>query len=198
MCSFGGGFIGEGDSGKNWQLTGGQVMEVINGSRLHDHCTNPLMFFSLLEIIDGIGVNFGRQLDTRGRLLRAYVKDLIQYEMSQPRWSNAALDENDVVLFLSEIAYAARWTNTVNTIQLPVSRREKALRTQKLAVVLQNWRSEDLAKSLVALQAVEMPSMALPHAQEGVNEALTNTVQNSLSRHGLATLRKFAQSAALI
>ncbi len=198
MRSFVERFIGERDSGKKWQLTAGQVMEVINRSRLHDHCTNPLMFFSLLEIIDGIGVNFGRQLDTRGRLLRAYVKDLIQYEMSQPRWSNAALDENDVVLFLSEIAYAARWTNTVNTIQLPVSRREKALRTEELAVRLQTWLSEHPAKSLVALQAVEMPSMALPDAQEGINQALTNTLQNSYSRQELARLLQFAQSAALI
>jgi len=192
-------FIGEQDSGNKWQLTAGQVMEVINRSRLHDHCTNPLMFFSLMEIIDGIGVNRGRQLDTRGRLLRAYVKDLIQREMSQPRWSNAAPDENDVVFFLGEIAYAARWTNTVNTIQLPVSRRAKGLRTEELAVGLQTWLSEHPAQSLVALQAVEMPSMALPDAQEGIiNQALTNTLQNSYSWQELARLLQFAQSAALI
>ncbi len=198
MRSFVERFIGEQDSGKKWQHTAGQVIEVIDRSRLHDHCANPLMFFSLMEIIDGIGVNRGRQLDTRGRLLRAYVKGLIQREMSHPRWSNAAPDENDVVLFLSEIAYAARRTNTVNTLQLPVSRRKKGLRTEELAVGLQTWLSEHPAQSLIMLQAVETPSVAPADSQDSINQALTDTLQNSYSLEELVRLLQFAQGAALI
>ena len=71
-------YIKEQDAGKKWRHTAGQVMEVINHSRLREHCTNPFMFFSLMEVIDGIGVNRGKKIDTRGRLLRAFVKRTIQ------------------------------------------------------------------------------------------------------------------------
>ena len=121
MRSFVERFIQEQGEGKKWRHTAGQVMEVIDRSRLRDHCTNPLMFFALIEIIDDLGVVRGRQLDTRGLLLRAFVKHLIQSEMSQPRWSNAALTEHDVELFLSELACAASWANNTSAIQIPVS-----------------------------------------------------------------------------
>ncbi len=197
MRSFVERFIGEQDSGKKWRHTAGQVMEIINSSRLHNHCTNPLMFFTLMEFIDGIGVNLGKQLDTRGCLLRAYVQYLIQCEMSQPQWSNSAPDENDVLLFLSEIACAARWTNNGNAIQLPLSGR-RGSRTEDLAIGLQAWLSEHPAQSLVALQAVEAPFIALPDTQERINQATGDMLQKSYSQEELARLLQFAQSAALI
>jgi HEAT repeat protein len=154
MRSFVERFIEDQDSRKSWRHTAGQVMEVINSSRLRDYCTNPLMFFSLMEIIDDIGVNRGKQLDTRGRLLQAFVKQLIQHEISRPQWSNSAPTEEEVLLFLREIACAARWTNAGTAIQLPVRGRDRGLRAEDLADGLKAWLSEHPPQSLVALNAV--------------------------------------------
>jgi HEAT repeat protein len=184
MRSFVERFIEEQDEGKKWRHTAGQVMEVIDRSRLRDHCTNPLMFFALMEIIDGLGVIRGKQLDTRGQLLRAFVNHLIQHEMSQPRWSNAAPTEHDVVLFLSELACAARWANNPNAIQIPASSK-KGLRLEDLAGGLQTWLSEHPAQCLPALQALDTPSMPISAYEPYSQEELTGLLQ-------------FAQSAALI
>lgn len=193
MRSFVERFIQDQDSSKSWRHTAGQVMEVINHSRLRDHCTNPLMFFSLMEIIDDIGVNRGKQLDTRGPLLQAFVKHLIQHEISQPQWSNSALTEEEVLLVLSEIACAARWTNAGTAIQLPAGEGDRGLRTEDLANALQAWLSEHPPQSLVALDAVEARFIARPNAAPNAVGAQFIAPPEELSR-----LLQFAQSAALI
>ncbi len=198
MRSFVEHFIEEQDSGKKWRHTAGQVMEVINHSRLGDYCTNPLMFFALTEIIDGLGVSRGKHLNTRGRLLRAFVKRLIQQVMSQSQWTNTALTENDVLLFLGKIACAARWANNSNAIQLPVSARRKGLRTEDFADELIAWLSQHPAQSLVALRAVEIPFMPLSNSHDSVNRTITDTLHEPYSQEKLAELLQFAQNAALL
>ncbi|MBE3560744.1 MAG: HEAT repeat domain-containing protein [Ktedonobacteraceae bacterium] len=106
---------------QHWRHTAGQILQVIDRSRLRYHCTNPMMLFTLMGIIDKIGVERGKQIDTRGRLLREYVRQLIAYEQRQPRWNRLAPDGREVVRFLSEVACAARWANDRNAIQLRVS-----------------------------------------------------------------------------
>ncbi|HWZ18115.1 MAG TPA: hypothetical protein VNW73_04910, partial [Ktedonobacteraceae bacterium] len=176
-------FIKEQDAGKKWRHTAGQVMEVINHSRLREHCNNPLMFFSLMEIIDGIGVNRGKKIDTRGRLLRSFVKHAIQHELSQPQWGNATLAERNVMLFLSELACATRWTNSINALQIPVTSKKKELRPEDLAAGLQHWLLEHPAQCPTALKPVvrDFKSDHEPYALEE-----------------LVTLLRFAQSTSLI
>ncbi|GAC1621840.1 MAG: hypothetical protein NVS4B11_15220 [Ktedonobacteraceae bacterium] len=106
---------------KHWRHTAGQIMQVIDRSRLRYHCTNPMMLFTLMGIIDKIGVERGKQIDTRGRLLRESVKQLIIREQAQPRWGKSTPEEREVVRFLSEVACAARWANDRNAIQLRVA-----------------------------------------------------------------------------
>lgn len=106
---------------KRWQHTAGQIIQVIDRSRLRYHCTNPMMLFTLMEIIDKIGVERGKQIDTRGRLLREFVKQLIAYEQQQAKWNRSAPAERDVIRFLSEVACAARWANDRSAIQLRIS-----------------------------------------------------------------------------
>ncbi len=190
-------FIREQDASKKWRHTAGQVMEVINRSHLRDHCTNPLMLFALMEIIDDIGVNRGKQLDTRGQLLRAFVQYLIQHAISQPRWSNAAPTEHDVLLFLGELACAARWTNSSNAIQIPFSGK-RGLRPEDLADGLQTWLSSHPARSLLALQAVENPSMSISDSQDDRDQASISMLHEPYSLEELVRLLQFAQSAALI
>ncbi|HEX9132378.1 MAG TPA: HEAT repeat domain-containing protein, partial [Ktedonobacteraceae bacterium] len=190
-------FIEEQDEGKKWRHTAGQVMEVIDRSRLRDHCANPLLFFALMEIIDGLGVIRGKQLDTRGQLLRAFVNHLIQQEMSQPRWSDAAPTEHDVLLFLSELACAARWANNTNAIQIPVSSK-KGLRLEDFAGGLQTWLSEHPAQCLSALQALDTPSMTISDSPNGMYQAPESILHEPYSQVELTGLLQFAQSAALI
>ena len=191
-------YIGEQDAGKKWRHTAGQVMEVINLSRLRDHCTNPLMFFALMEVIDGIGVNRGKKLDTRGQLLRAFVKHLIQHEISQPRWSNAALTEHDIVIFLSELACAARWTNSSNAIQIPTVGKKKGLRLEDLAGGLQTWLSEHPAQCPVVIGSVLKHAKSHSDSQNDINQPYAITLHEPYSQEELVNLLQFVQSASLI
>lgn len=167
---------------KQWKHTAGQIMQVIDRSRLRYHCTNPMMLFTLMGIIDKIGVERGKSIDTRGRLLREYVRQLIEYEQRQPRWSKAAPDEREVIRFLSEIACAARWSNDRNAIQLRISSpaliREGEKRRASLTEVtdeLQIWLDEHPARG--------------PFANENIPYQ---------PYEDLAQLLQFALSAALI
>ncbi|HZR41502.1 MAG TPA: hypothetical protein VFB12_15370, partial [Ktedonobacteraceae bacterium] len=169
---------------KNWKHTAGQIMQVIDRSRLRYHCTNPMMLFTLMSIIDKIGVERGKQIDTRGRLLRESVRQLIDYEQRQPKWSRGTPTEQDVVHFLSEVACAARWANDRNAIQLRVSSAALApgnatrggASAEELADELQFWLDEHPAKG--------------PFASEDATAAAPYD--------NLPQLLQFALSAALI
>lgn len=103
---------------RHWRHTAGQVIQVIDRSRLRYHCANPMLLFTFMGIIDKIGIERGRQNDTRGRLLREAVKQLIADEQRQGRWSKGYPAESEVIRFLSELACAARWVNASCVIQL--------------------------------------------------------------------------------
>ncbi|GHO84464.1 HEAT repeat domain-containing protein [Dictyobacter formicarum] len=105
-------------SNVQWQHSADQIMTVIDRSRLRYHCTNPMMLFTLMGIIDKIGVERGKQVDTRGRLLRESVQQLLEQEIE--KWGSGAPTAHDVMRFLSEVACAARWAHDRNAIQLSV------------------------------------------------------------------------------
>ena len=190
-------YIEEQDEDKKWRHTAGQVMDVIDYSPLRDHCSNPLMFFALMEIIDGLGVIHGKQLDTRGKLLRAFVKHLVHHEISQPLWVNTSPTEHEVVLFLGELACAALWTNNTNAIQIPISGK-KRLRLEDLADGLQTWLSEHPAQWLAALQSIETPTITISDSGDGIHQAPESTLHKPYSLEELIRLLQFAQSATLI
>lgn len=144
----------------NWRHTAGQIIQVIDKSRLRYHCTNPMMLFTLMGIIDNIGVERGKQIDTRGLLLREYVKQLLTRERRQEHWRKEAPPEHEVVRFLSEIACAARWTNDRNAIQLrvaSVTESDRGVSIEELSDELQVWLDEHPAQSPFVLD-VEPPS----------------------------------------
>lgn len=151
---------------QHWQHTAGQIVQVIDRSRLRYHCTNPMMLFTLMGIIDRIGVERGRQIDTRGRLLREYVRQLILYEQQQPKWNRGAPSEQEVVRFLSEVGSAARWANDRNAIQLRVTSlssnegRHRAT-LEELTDELQFWLDEHPALGPFADE--EEPLLAQPY-----------------------------------
>ncbi len=114
--------------GDHWQHTAGQIMQVLLTTRLRYLCGNPLMLFSFMEIIDKIGIERGKKLDTRGRLLREYVAQLIQREQRRPQWKKAAPSQSDVLQFLGRLAWTVRWTNDIYCIQLPAAQRKMGVK----------------------------------------------------------------------
>jgi len=132
--------------GKQWRHTAGQIMQVIERSRLRYHCSNPMLLVTLLSVIDTIGVERGKQIDTRGRLLREAVRQRIVNEQRQPTWKGEAPREQEVVRFLSEVACAARWADGSYAIQLPISTPAAGKATRpnfaELAEGLQSWLDE--------------------------------------------------------
>jgi HEAT repeat protein len=168
---------------KHWRHTAGQILQVIDRSRLRYHCNNPMLLFTLMGIIDKIGIERGKQIDTRGRLLREYVKQLVAYEQRQPKWSQHAPDEQDVIRFLCEVACAARWANDRNAIQLRVAAlatadedKHKQTSFAEMADELQYWLDEHPAKG------------PFENEEESDYQPYDN----------LAQLLQFAHSAALI
>lgn len=129
-------FIEQQDAQNRWQHTAGQVMEMIERSRLRLLCITPLHLFALLAAIDAGGVVDGKRMDTCGRLLHAWIMRLLD---SAPMFAETPAAE-DVLLFLSEVACAAHWTDNKCAIQLPiVSATDTAPSFARTAVALHSW-----------------------------------------------------------
>ena len=173
-------FIEKQDNG--WHYTAGQLMQIINTSRLRYLCSNPLLLFTLLEMIEAIGIDRAKVLDTRGSLVQAYVLLRIEHEQQQPQWNTETPPSaEDVVRFLSIVACAARWSGAFNTIQLlPQSShaQNEPIRStsEKLAEMLLAWLNEHPAYS--AFSADSLPQ--------------------TFDQARVATILSFAQQAALI
>lgn len=164
---------------EHWQHTAGQILQVIEHSRLRYHCTNPMMLFTLLRLIDKIGVERGKQIDTRGRLLQELVRQSITPAQQQAKRSSGTPPAEEVMHFLSEIACAARWTNDRNAIQLPVSATSSSgTNFEELAGELQYWLNEHPA----------LGPFATDEDLEPLYEPYTD----------LSQLLQFAHSAALL
>ena len=170
---------------KQWKHTAGQIRQLIDRTRLRYHCTNPLMLLTLMGTIDRIGIERGKQIDTRGRLLREYVKQVINRQGRQAQWLRNAPAEQDIISFLSKVACAARWTNDRNAIQLAISsplpvldrRVHGKMDFQELAAELRVWLDE------------HPPQGPLVAEEHGATAVLSDD---------LARLLQFTLSAALI
>ncbi len=103
---------------KNWKHTAGQVLHVLERSRLRDHCSNPMMLFTFLGIIDKIGVERGKQIDTRGLLLREAVHQLVLQEQRRAEWAGSAPKEEVLSQFLRDLACATHWHTSGHAVQV--------------------------------------------------------------------------------
>ena len=159
-----------------WQHTVGQVMQEIERSRFRYHCTNPMLLSCLVEIVDRAGIERARQLDTRGRLLREFVAQVIELEQSDPAWNLQAPAASSVIGFLAQLAYAARWTDSQSAVQLNIAPDRRADMSHVVQQV-QGWLDE---------HPVPYPFKSETHAAE------LYTVDE------LPHLLQFAQDAGLI
>ncbi|GCE49119.1 hypothetical protein KTH_39880 [Thermosporothrix hazakensis] len=159
-----------------WHHSDDEIMEVIDRSRLRYHCTNPMMLVTLMEIIDQIGVERGKQVDTRGRLLREWVRQVIVKE--QRRWQHNAPDEQKFIQMLAIIACAARCDHNRNALQLGVS--------------VGNGRGISMTQS-----ADELVFWLADHPPHGPFEPDNETFE-SLDRDEVELCLRFATSANLL
>ena len=93
--------------------TAGQIMTVIEQTRLRFICTTPLYLFTLLELSGALSIEEIKALDTRGRLLRAFLKHRL--EITSPDASASS----DDLLFLRDLACIARWDDVGDLLYLP-------------------------------------------------------------------------------
>ncbi|HEX7734454.1 MAG TPA: HEAT repeat domain-containing protein, partial [Ktedonobacteraceae bacterium] len=111
-------FITELDASYRSHLpTAGQVMSALEHTRLGLICTTPLYLFSLLLCLDKFSLNEIRQLDTRGRLLRAF---LLKRLDASGQSSTAEITASDDLLFLRELACVARGKGDSDLLSLPM------------------------------------------------------------------------------
>ncbi|MFL5629058.1 MAG: HEAT repeat domain-containing protein, partial [Ktedonobacteraceae bacterium] len=170
----------------SWQHTAGQILQLIQHSRLRYLCTNPLILFILLEIIDTIGIERGKELDTRGLLLQEYGIQLIEQTQKRPTWKKEAPADSDIAQVLSSIACAARWSGDPYALNVPISV-HKGRHDEALAEGLVTWLNEHppkgSAESEVPALAYDLTTLAriLNFSQEaGLIE---------ISSHGILTFR---------
>ncbi len=105
-------FITELDASYRPKLpTAGQIMHMIEQTRLHSFCTTPFYLFALMESIGTQNIEGLQTLDTRGRLLHQFLQVLENrvYAKESP---------GDVLLFLGEIACLACWGGNTDVLCL--------------------------------------------------------------------------------
>lgn len=189
ICQFVESYVEKQD--KHWRHTAGQILQVIERSRLRYFCTNPMMLSSLMSVIDKVGAERGKQIDTRGRLLRTSVVDAIN-RASTARGRQQTVEarsiastRDEVIRLLSQVACAARWSGERCAIQLPMSTAttldaagQSALDFAALAGALERWLDEHPAKEPFA---------------DGEREDTASTAYENL-----APLLELASDAALI
>src|SRR5579875_331009 len=107
-------FLTEADTRSHANLpTAGQIMNAIERTRLRFICPIPLYLFALLDLIDVLPITEISNLDTRGRLLHAF---LFAYLESSARAGKATPED---LLSLRDLACLACWNGDCSMLPLP-------------------------------------------------------------------------------
>jgi HEAT repeat protein len=148
---------------RRWRYTAGQVLQLIDRSRLRYHSGNLMMVFALLNSIARVGIERAMQVDTRGSLLRDYVMQLLENESRQPQWLRDAPSKQEVLQLLSTLACAIYCTNSCGALQLPAdalpSLRERRgkLDFAELADAVRIWLDEHPPHLPFEAEEIELP-----------------------------------------
>jgi HEAT repeat protein len=164
-----------------------EINQRIKQSRLSYNCTNPMMLVTLMKTIDEVGLdNYDVKIGTRGLLLRKYISRLVTTELR--RQGGVPVTEEDVVLFLSQLACTARRCKLRNAIQLgragAVGRgaMPRVMPVSELADRLQLWLDEH----------------ASPETDVTGQHVLRPPVHKAYTPQELERLALFTQGAGLI
>lgn len=164
-----------------WSYSADEIFQVINQAHLLSLCTNPSALLLLMQVIDQAGRGEEPALDTRGLLVQAFVNRKIDTEL-QSEWSNAGLTRDDVLRFLSELAYIMRWTGDQNELKLSLPFEEGSFDYEVLADELLDWLGAQQPQGLFV-------------ADQGIHLGL---FQDTLHKRKRIRLLQFARSAQFI
>lgn len=136
--------------------------EIKKHGRLGYNCTNPMMLAALIQTIDEVGTGDPDVVSgTRGRLLKKLVSRLITRELQ--RQTGQGLDEQEVVLFLGQIACHARRLNLRNAITMGrtltggTGEEQRSIPIEEFADRLQLWLGDHEEEQDVQGQLVQRP-----------------------------------------
>lgn len=188
--------------GDPWH-TAGQIRDVIIHTGAPHLYSNPMLLFLLLEIVDEIGAERAKRLDTRGRLLQEFVMYLVRYASSPSQQRQEVPTEKELLLFLGELAWTARQAHDSGTIQLPATtiRESNRERIEEIAASLQTWldgRTQFIAPNGADVGAQSIAPSDTPGTQGMPGRTHLGTLHQPYSQNALVNLLLFAQDTALI
>lgn len=140
QCYIDAGYVDE-DKKITWQYTTQEIRQKIDQSGLSQYCTNPLILYTMMRTINGTSADREVLLNTRGRLLREFVFQLIEATANKPNWRREPPDKQEIVWQLGAIACNARRINARNAIRLVYESPITGGKTRKIPI-------EELAGSL--------------------------------------------------
>lgn len=164
-----------------WQHSADDILQVINRAHLIPLCTNPSALLTHMQIIDQAGGDGAHVLDTRGLMVQEYVLRRIGKGL-EDELGNAGLTKDEVLRFLSEMAYVMYQVSDRNEIDFSFPLEEGAIDYELLAEEILDW---------VGAQPVQEPFAGPQDVQPGL-------FQDSLHKRKRAHLLHFARSIELI
>jgi HEAT repeat protein len=167
------------------QYTAGQIMQFIEQSRLRHLCTSPLMLITLLEIIDALGIERCKQLDTRGRVLQEYTLQLLERVKQRP----GRPGDSKIVHALRTIASAARWANDPYAIDFSdfIAGGPRAHHSEAVARALLAWAGEHQAWGPLA--SAPAPLANDPPALAGILDCAASAGLIEFPERGILSFR---------
>lgn len=93
--------------GTAWRYAVDDFMAVIERGQLKKYCTNPHVLITLMRTINGMTLDDGLELHTRGRLYQAYIYQFITTALQKERYENLPAVDS-LIIFLSELACTGR------------------------------------------------------------------------------------------
>lgn len=180
--------------------TAGQIMSVIQRTRLRFICTTPFALFSLLDLFETLSLEEVGDLDTRGRLFHAFLKQRLE------AGSRGGGVRPEDLLLLRDLACLARWNGDSDVLCLPAEG-YLVLRdpvqpagSERIArQVLGDWSREQLVPFPFAPQTTSLLAETFP--PEHASDILRRVYQAALiemNPQGIVEFRHALIAAALL
>lgn len=144
--------------GNTWRHSADKIFQVIQKARLLSLCINPSSLLTLMQIIDQVGREGEHGTGTRGLFVQEFVSRKIDSEL-QDEWKDAGFTRDDVLRFLSELAYIMRWASDRNELRLSLPLEEGPLDYEVLAEELLDWLGAQQAQGLFVADQGNLPGL---------------------------------------
>ena len=114
--------------GYTWNYSAEEITQRVKETSLRYDCANPFMLVTLMKTINGIKPEENRDINSRGRLLRAYISQALDDQLKKD--GSEGLRRKDILLFLSKVACTmrrVRYRNAIRLVSVPSSEPKKVI-----------------------------------------------------------------------